>query len=420
MNQNRIERRVVITGLGVVAPSGIGKDKFWKNTIAGKSFTRKITRFDASQHPSQVAAEIDEFDANKYMDRKQIKRTDLSTQYAMAAAKLALADADLNIKNEEPEKIGLVIGIAVGGMDFAEKQFENYRKYSLKGVSTFTTIAVFCCASIGQISIDLGITGYNNLISTGCTAGTVAIGDAYKAVKQGIADIVLSGGTDAPIAPLTLYSFCAIKALSTKRNNEPDKASRPFEKERDGFVMGEGAGIVVMEELEHALKRNAHIYAEVVGYGTTCNAYHMTAPSPDGKENARAMKMAMDDVGVRPDDVDYIQAHGSATPLNGKAETKAIKQAFGEYAYKLPVSSLKSMIGHPLGASGAFQTITNCLVIENGIIPPTINYENPDPECDLDYVPNKARKKEVNIVMQNSSGFSGVNAVLLLKKHRNK
>ncbi|MEK6645694.1 MAG: beta-ketoacyl-ACP synthase II [Candidatus Firestonebacteria bacterium] len=410
------KRRVVITGLGVVAPSGIGKQEFWENTIAGKSWTRKITRFDASQHPSQIAAEIDNFDPKKYMDPKQIRRTDLSTQYAMGAAKLALIDAKLNIKNEDPERIGLVIGIAVSGMDFAEKQFTNYRLNGLRGVSTFTTIAVFCCASVGQISIDLGIVGYNNVISTGCTAGTVAIGNAYTSIQQGIADIIFAGGTEAPIAPLTMYSFCAIKALST-RNNEPEKASRPFDKERDGFVMGEGSGIVIMEELEHAIKRNAHIYAEVIGYGTTCNAYHMTAPAPDGVQSARAMKIAMKNANIKPENVDYIQAHGSSTQLNEKTETLAIKKAFGEYAYKVPISGLKSMIGHSLGPAGAFQTITNCLIIEDNIIPPTINYEYPDPECDLDYVPNKARKKEVNIAMQNSSGFSGVNAVLLLKKY---
>lgn len=416
MSENSVRRRVVITGLGVVASNGIGKNEFWKNLTAGRSFTRKITRFNTDQHPSKIAAEIDGFDPKNYMDPQQIKRTDLSTQYAMAAAKLSLADGGMNIKNEDTDRVGLVMGIAVGGMEFAEKQFEKYRSEGLKGISTFTAIAVFCCAPIGQISIDLGIKGYNNLISTGCTAGTVAIGNAYRAIQQGWADVILSGGTDAPILPMTMYSFCAIKALST-RNDEPEKASRPFDKHRDGFVMGEGAGMVLMEELEHAQKRNAHIYTEIIGYGTTCNAFHMTAPEPAGIQSARAMQMAIKDAGVRPEEIDYLHAHGSSTPLNEKAETLAVKKAFGEYAYKLPVSSIKSMIGHPLGAAGAFQTITNCLAIENGIIPPTINYETPDPECDLDCVPNKARSKNLSIVMQNSAGFSGVNAALLIRKH---
>ncbi|MHB9155829.1 MAG: beta-ketoacyl-ACP synthase II [Endomicrobiales bacterium] len=417
MTLHHDKRRVVISGLGVVAASGIGKEAFWDNTVKGRSFARKITRFDASNHPSQIAAEIDNFDPRDFVDPRQIRRTDLSTQYALAAAKLAVKDARLVLANEDLERMGVVVGIAVGGMDFAEKQFESYRTGGLRSISTYTTIAVFCCAPVGQISIDLGIKGYNNAISTGCTAGTVSIGTAFNVIKQGLADVILAGGTDAPISPLTMYSFCIIRALST-RNHEPEKASRPFDKERDGFVMGEGAGIVVLEELGHALKRNAPIYAEVTGYGTTCNAFHMTAPAPDGEQSARAMRQAMSDAGITPEQVDYLQCHGSSTQLNEKTETMAIKKAFGSHAYTLPVSSLKSMIGHPLGAAGAFQTITNCLALENGIIPPTINYEYPDPECDLDCVPNVARTKALRIVMQNSAGFSGVNAALLLEKYK--
>jgi len=410
-------RRVVITGLGIVAPSGIGKDEFWRNTVAGKSFTRPITRFDASEHPSKIAAEIDNFNPRDYVDSKQIKRTDLSTQYAIAAAKMAKEDSGIKLENEDPERVGCVLGMAVFGIDFTEQQFYNYYKQSgLRDISTFTTIAVYCCAAVGQISIDFGIKGFNSTASTGCTAGTVALGDAYRAIKEGRADVIFTGGMEAPVTPLTVYSFCAIKALST-RNDDPSAASRPFEKNRDGFVMSEGAGIVVMEELDHALKRNADIYAEVTGYSSTSNAYHMTAPSPDGSENARAIKEALEEGGIRPEEVDYLQAHGSSTPLNGKAETNAIKKAFGEHAYNLPVSSLKSMIGHPLGAAGGFQIVSNCMVIKDGVIFPTINYEEPDPECDLDYVPNKARKKDVNVAMQNGCGFSGVNAVLLLRKY---
>ncbi|MFW6134210.1 MAG: beta-ketoacyl-ACP synthase II [Elusimicrobiota bacterium] len=410
-------RRVVITGLGAVAPSGIGVNEFWNNTLSGKSFIRKITKFDPSGHTSQISGEIHGFSAKDYVDSRQIKRTDLSTHYAIAAAKMAQDDSKLNLENEDPGKVGIIIGIAAGGIDYTEQQFYNYyRGKGLKGISTFTTIGVYSCAAVGQISIDFGFTGYNNAVTTGCTAGTVALGNSYMAIKQGMADVMFSGGIEAPVTPLTVRAFSAMKALST-RNDAPEAASRPFEKERDGFIIAEGAGILVMEEMEHALKRGAPIYAEVAGYGTTCNAYHMTAPSPDGKENARAMKQAMEQGNLKPQDIDYIHAHGSSTKLNGLAETKAIKRAFGEHAYKIPVSSIKSMIGHPLGAAGALQAITNCLVIRDSYIPPTINHHNPDPQCDLDYVPNKSRKKDVDAAMQNSCGFSGVNAVLVLKKY---
>jgi 3-oxoacyl-[acyl-carrier-protein] synthase II len=411
-------RRVVITGLGIVAPNGIGKDEFWKNTSAGKSFTRKITRFDASEHPSQVAAEIEGFNAKDYVDYKQVRRTDLSTQYAVAASKLALRDSGLKIENENPERIGIVMGIAVGGIDYAENQFNVFQESGLKSISPYTAIAIFCCAPIGQISIDLGVKGYNNAVSTGCTSGTMAMINAYTTIKQGLADVIFSGGTEAPIAPLTVYSFCKINAISTRSNSEPEKASRPFDNERDGFVMSEGSGMVIMEELEHALQRGAHIYGEIVGFGATCNAYHMTAPEPSAEQTARAMKMAMDSASINSENVDYLNAHGSSTPLNGKAETLAIKKAFGEHAYKLPISSIKSMIGHPLGAAGAMQTVTSCLALDNNMMPPTINYEYPDPDCDLDYIPNKARKKDLNVVMLDSAGFSGVNAVLLLRKYK--
>jgi 3-oxoacyl-[acyl-carrier-protein] synthase II len=412
------ERRVVVTGLGVVAPNGQEKEVFWDNLIHGRSFIRKITKFDPKEHFSKVAAEIDYFDPKDYIDSKQLKRTDLSTHYAIAAAKKAVFDSGLNIKNEDPERIGIVIGIAIFGINFCENEFKNYAKaFDLKDISIYTTIAVFCCASVGQMSIDMGIKGYNNTTSTGCTSGTVAIGNAYHAVKYGEADMIITGGTEAPITPINLYGFCTINALS-KRNDEPQRASRPFDKQRDGFVPSEGAGMLVIEELEHALKRKAHIYAEITGYGSTSNAYHMTAPEPSGEQSAKAMRVAIEKSNISFKDVDYINAHGSSTPLNGVSETRAIKKVFGEQAYNIPISSIKSMIGHPLGAAGAFQTITNCLVIEKGTIPPTINYEYPDPDCDLNYVPNKAIKKNVNTALLNSAGFSGVNAALVLKKYK--
>ncbi len=417
MQNNKInDRRVVITGIGVVAPNGIGKEEFWKNLIAGKSFTKKITRFDTSEHPSNVGAQVEGFKPEDYMDKQLAKRTDLATKYALASAVMAINDAKLVITEDNAERIGVVIGNAIGGVDFAEKQFETLRNFGLKNTSTYTSIAIFPCATIGQISINLGTKGYTNTVSTGCTSGTVSIIEAYRAIKDNMIDIAIAGGTEAPIAPLTMYSFCKIRATSTN-NEHPEKASRPFDDKRDGFVISEAAGILIMEELSHALKRKANIYAEVAGFGITSNAYHMTAPEPDATQSARAMKSALISANINPEEVDYINAHGSSTKLNGKAETLAIKKTFGRFAYDVPVSSIKSMIGHPLGAAGTLQAITNSLAIQNNIIPPTINYEYPDPDCDLDYVPNKARKKKVAIAMQNSAGFSGVNAALVLKKY---
>ncbi len=411
-------RRVVITGVGIVAPNGIGKEEFFANLITGKSFIKKIERFDTSEHPSKIGGEITNFNPSNFMDKVLIKRTDLSTQYALAATRLALKDARLEIKKEEAERSGVVIGIAVGGVDFAEKQFTTlYKTNSYYNTSTYTAVSIFPSAPIGYISIEFGTKGYNNAVSTGCTSGTVSIITAYNAIKDGLSDIIIAGGTESPIAPLTMYSFCKIRAVST-RNDAPEKASRPFDKMRDGFVISEGSGMVVMEELEHALKRDANIYAEVIGYGITCNSYHMTAPEPDATQSSRAIKLALKYAGIKPEDIDYINAHGSSTPLNGKSETLAFKKSLGEYAYKVPISSIKSMVGHPLGAAGGWQTVTNCLVLKNNILPPTINYEYPDEECDLDYIPNKAREKNVNIVLQNSAGFAGVNAALILKKYK--
>lgn len=413
-----MKRTVVITGLGIIAPSGIGKDEFWRNTVSGKSCVADITRFSATKHKTRIAAEITGFDARDYVEESQIRRSDLSTHYAVAAAKLATEDSGLVLANEDPDRVGVTVGIACGGIGYIEDQCEKYfRKKNLSEISAFLTLGYFSCAPLGQISIQLGLCGYSNSITTGCTAGTVAIGDAYLAIKRGAADVMLAGGTDAPVTPLTLQAFSAMKALSTY-NKDPQQASRPFDKHRDGFVLSEGAAFVVMEEKQHAVQRGARIYAEVCGYGVTSNGFHMTAPLPDGTQSARAMLLAMDEAGVNPIEVGYLNCHGSSTPLNEKAETLAIKKAFGEHAYKLPISSLKSMIGHALGGAGAMQAVANCLVIERGIIPPTINYEVPDPDCDLDYVPNTARIKTVDIALQNSAGFSGVNATLLLRRNR--
>lgn len=411
-------RRVVITGVGVVSPAGIGKEEFWKSMTEGKSCVRGITRFDASELSSRIAGEVDNFDPTKYFNNpKDLRRTDISTQFALAASKMAVADAGIDISKEDPFRVGISIGIAVGGVDFLEQQIAIAHKKGITAISPYTSIAFFCCGPVGIISIEYGTKGSNISPSTGCTAGHVAIGVALNDIRDGRSDIVFAGGTESPVTPLVIQSFCAINALS-KRNDEPEKASRPFDKERDGFVMAEGCGIILLEELNHALKRNAHIYAELAGYGCTCNAYHMTAPSPDPEAHANAMRLALKDASLKPEDVNVVNAHGSSTPLNERAETLAIKKALGDHAYKISVTSIKSMIGHALGGAGGMQAVASALTIEEGIIPPTINYEHPDPDCDLDCTPNEARKADVDVVLTNGCGFSGVNATLAMKKFK--
>jgi len=410
-------RRVVITGLGIVSPAGIGKTVFWENIIAGKSCTKKITRFDASGLTSQIAAEVENFEPKKYFNNeKDLRRSDISTQFAVAAAKMAISDAGIDLSQEDPYRIGAAIGVGIGGPTFLEEQVQIVQKKGLDALSPFTSIAFFCCAPVGFISIEFGIKGSNTTTSTGCTSAHVAIGSAFNDIRYGKADMVFAGGTEAPVTPITVQSFCAIHALST-RNDEPHRASRPFDKERNGFVIAEGCGIIFLEELEHALKRNAHIYAELVGYASTCNAYHMTAPAPEAEAHAKAINLAMKEANVKPEDVSMISAHGSSTKLNEKSETFAIKKVFGECAKKIPVNALKSMVGHSLGGAGGIQAVANALSMETGIIPPTINYEYPDPDCDLDYVPNKARKEKIKTIVQNGCGFSGVNAAIVFKKY---
>lgn len=409
-------RRVVITGFGVVSPAGIGKDIFWKNIIRGKSCVRRITRFDASMLTSQIAAEIDGFNAKDYVkDERDLRRMDLSTQFAIAAAKLAVADAKLDLSSEDPFRVGAAVGIGIGGPTFLEEQVQIVHKKGIKALSPYTSIAFFCCAPVGFVSIELGIKGSNITTSTGCTAAHVAIGTALNEIRMDKAEIMIAGGTEAPVTPITVQSFCAIRALST-RNEEPEKASRPFDKERDGFVLAEGCGIILLEELEHALRRNTHIYAEIAGYSSTCNAYHMTAPAPDAEAHAKAIRSALKDADLKPEDVDMVSAHGSSTQLNERTETLAIKKGLGDHAYKIPVSAIKSMVGHSLGGAGGMQAVAAALSIDTGIIPPTINYEHPDPDCDLDCVPNEARKQNMDVVLQNGCGFSGVNAALIYKK----
>jgi len=410
-----LKKRVVITGIGAITPIGIGKDAFWQSLIAGKSGIKKITRFDASQYTTQIAGEVTDFDPAQYIDKKEAKRMDRFTQFAVSATKMAFEDSKIDLEKEDRERIGTMIGTGIGGMDTLHDQFKNLFDKGPGRVSPFFVPMMIGNMAAGQTSIAFGLQGPCSSVTTACATGTNAIGDAFKVIQRGDADVMVAGGTEAAISPVAIAGFCSMKALST-RNDEPEKASRPFDKGRDGFVMGEGAGIVILESLEHATAREAHIYAEVIGYGSNADAYHMTAPAPEGAKAAKCMAMALKDAGIKPEDVDYINAHGTSTPLGDKLETMAIKTLFGAHASTIAVSSTKSMTGHLLGASGGIEGIITALTLENDVIPPTINLENPDEELDLDYVPNVARKQVVNVALSNSFGFGGHNATILLKK----
>ena len=409
-------RRVVITGIGAVTPVGIGKDAFWNALIEGKSGVGPITRFDVNEYTTKIAGEVSDFVVTDFMDKKEAKRMDRSTQYAVAASKMAIEDAKLDLDAENRERIGVIIGTGIGGM---EALYEQYKVLFAKGpsrISPFLVPMMIGNMASGMTSIKFGLQGPSSCVVTACATGTNSIGDAARAIKYGDADVMVAGGTEAPISPAALAGFGSMKALST-RNDEPELASRPFDKDRDGFVMGEGAGIVILEELEHALARGAHIYAELAGYAYNSDAYHITAPAPGGVMAAKAMRQALQDGGIDPNEVDYINAHGTSTGLNDKNETMAIKEVFGEHAYELAVSSIKSMTGHLLGAAGGVECIAAALAIEQGIIPPTINYDTPDEGLDLNYVPNVAEKREVRVALSNSLGFGGHNATLALKKY---
>ena len=401
-----------------MTPIGIGKEEFWQGLLAGKSGVGKITRFDASQYTTQIAGEVKNFDPSQYIDKKEAKRMDRYTQFAVAASKMAFEDSGINLETEDRERIGTMIGTGIGGMDTLDEQFKNLFDKGPGRVSPFFVPMMIGNMAAGQTSITFGLQGPCSCVVTACATGTNAIGDAFKVIQRGDADVMVAGGTEAAISPIAMAGFCSMKAMST-RNDEPEKASRPFDKDRNGFVMGEGAGIVIMESLEHALARNATIYAEVIGYGFNADAYHITAPAPEGAQAAKCMAMSLRDAGIAPESVDYINAHGTSTPMNDKNETLAIKSLFGAHAYKLAVSSTKSMTGHLLGASGGIECIATVLTLIHDIIPPTINYETPDEELDLDYVPNVPRKQVVNVALSNSFGFGGHNATILLKKFQN-
>lgn len=408
------KRRVVVTGIGAVTPLGNNAQTSWGNVKEGKSGVGPLTRLNADEYPAKVAAEVKDFNAEEFIDRKDARKMDRFTHYAIAASLMAVEDAKLEINDQNAERIGVWIGSGIGGMETFENQFETFLNRGYRRVSPFFVPMMIPDMATGQVSITLGAKGFNSCTVTACATGTNSIGDAFKVIQRGDADAMITGGAEAPITRMSVAGFCANTALST--NPDPQTASRPFDKNRDGFVIGEGAGILVLEEMEHALARGAEIYAEIVGYGATGDAYHITAPAPGGEGGARAMKMAINDGGLTPEDIDYINAHGTSTDYNDKFETLAIKEVFGNHAYKLAVSSTKSMTGHLLGAAGGVEAIFTLMAMKENILPPTINYETPDPECDLDYVPNQAREKEIKAAMSNSLGFGGHNATIVFKK----
>ncbi|NWG02380.1 MAG: beta-ketoacyl-ACP synthase II [Syntrophaceae bacterium] len=401
--------------MGLVIPTGIGVETAWKNICEGKSGIGPLTRFDANGFETKIAGEVKGFNPESYIDKKEIKKMDLFIHYAIAATQEALDDAQLTITPEIAEQVGVIVGTGLGGLPTIEKYHKVLLDKGPGRITPFFIPMLIANLASGQIAIQFGPKGPNTCVVTACATGAHCIGDAFRTILYGDAEAMIAGGTEANITPLTIGGFNAMKALST-RNDQPEKACRPFEKNRDGFVVAEGSGILILEELQFALNRKAKIYAELIGYGYTGDAYHITAPSPDGDGAVRCMKMALKDAGLKPEEMDYINAHGTSTPLNDLTETIAIKTVFGDHAKKIPISATKSMTGHLLGAAGSTEAIFTILAIRDGILPPTINYEDPDPQCDLDYVPNVARRQSLNIAMSNAFGFGGTNATLVFRK----
>ena len=410
-------RRVVITGMGVVSPIGHTKEEFWAGLMEGKSGISLIDHFDVTAFPTKIAAQVKDFNVQDYIPRKEARRMDLFVQYACAAARMAMDDAKLTIQPDKAERTGVWVGSGIGGLETIEKQHTAMLQKGPEFINPFFIPMLIANMAAGQVSIMTGAKGPNGCTVTACASGSNSIGEAYQLIKSGKADAMISGGTEASVTPLGIGGFCALKALSVQ-NEEPAKASRPFDLNRDGFVMGEGAGILILEELEHALERGARIYAELVGYGASADACHMVQPDPEGKGAAQAFRMALAEAGVKPEEVDYINAHGTGTSLNDIMETRAIKEVFGDYSHNLLVSSTKGNTGHMLGAAGAIELIAAVLALTYDIVPPTLNLEIPDPECDLDYVPQNPRKAQLDIVMSDSLGFGGHNAVLVIRKFR--
>jgi 3-oxoacyl-[acyl-carrier-protein] synthase II len=411
-----MKRRVVVTGLGLITPLGTGIQKTWEGICKGASGIDRITTFDTTDSPVQIAGEVKDFNPEDFIERKEIKKMDVFIQYALSAGSMAIEDAGLRITDTNADRVGVIVGAGIGGIQTIERYHSVLLENGQRRISPFFIPMLITNLAAGQISMRFGARGPNSCVTTACAAGTHAIGDSFKIIQRGDADAMIAGGSEAAITPLTIAGFANMKALSN-RNDTPQKASCPFDMERDGFVIAEGAGIVVLEELEAALARRAKIYAEVIGYGMTADAYHMTAPDPEGRGVVNCMRMALRDAGIAPEAVDYINAHGTSTPYNDKHETSAIKHVFGKHARQLAVSSTKSMTGHLLGAAGGVEAAICALALSWGIIPPTINYEHPDPECDLDYVPNHARHTDIEHALSNSFGFGGTNACLVLKKY---
>jgi 3-oxoacyl-[acyl-carrier-protein] synthase II len=410
-----LARRVVVTGVGLVSPLGIGNEANWEALCAGRSGIGQITRFDAAQYSARIAGEVKNFDPLRFIDKKDVKKMDVFIQLAIAASQFAMDDAKLKIAPEFATRAGVFIASGIGGFSTIEREHKALLEGGPRRISPFFIPASIINLAAGQVSIRFGAKGPNSATCTACSASAHAIGDAFEIIRRNDADVMIAGGSESAVTPMGVGGFAAMRALST-RNDEPERASRPFDKDRDGFIMGEGSGVVVLEELEFAKRRGAPIYAELVGYGMTADAFHITAPSEDGDGGMRVMEMAIRSAGIQPDRIDYINAHGTSTPYNDKLETLAIKRLFGDHAYKLAISSTKSMTGHLLGAAGGLEAAISALVIKHQLIPPTINYDTPDPECDLDYVPNQKRAAKVDYALSNSFGFGGTNGALLFRR----
>ncbi len=411
-----MRRRVVVTGAGVISPVGNTIEQFWDSLKNGRSGIRRLTHFDVSRYSSQVAGTVEDFNPEDYFSSKEARRMDRFVQFALAASKMAIESSGIDLDRTDLERVGVLIGSGVGGMTTIEDQHIIFLEKGPRRLSPFFIPMLIANMASGVVAMNFGLKGPNSAVCTACATGTHAIGDAYRIIERDEADAILAGGSEAALTPIGFGGFCAMRALTTSRNDDPERASRPFDRTRDGFVMSEGAGVVALEELEHARKRGAKIWGEVIGYGMSADAYHMTAPAPNGDGALRSMRAALRSAGISPDAVSYINAHGTSTPLNDKLETEAVKSLFGDHAYKLAISSTKSHMGHLLGASGGVEAIATLLTIGNGVVPPTLNYEEPDPECDLDYVPNTSREMAVEYAMSNSFGFGGTNATLVFKK----
>ena len=409
---------MVVTGIGLVIPQGTGIDRVWKKICDGVSAVGPITHFDPTDFETRIAAEVKDFRPEDSIEPKELKKMDVFIQYSLVAADIALHDSGLEITGNNADRVGVIVGTGLGGLESIEKYHKVLLEKGARRISPFFIPMLIPNEASAQIAIRCHAKGPNRCMATACATGAHSIGDALRCVQYGDADVVIAGGAEATITPLAVAGFNAMKAISI-RNDEPERASRPFERDRDGFVMGEGAAVMILEELEHARKRGAKIYAETIGYGSNADAYHLAAPDPDGDGASRCMQLALQDAAIAPEEVDYINAHGTSTQLNDMTETMAIKRIFGDHAYKLAVSSTKSMTGHLLGAAGSTEAIFSVLAMKHKVIPPTINYENPDPQCDLDYVPNAAREKNVKVALSNSFGFGGTNAVLVFREfHR--